>query len=193
MVGAGKHLQVQVRRRNRVVGRGGRALAQQCVCVATSLGGFVWREAEGGRCRWRVDRWVASQRMDARVFLRWASWFPKHSCAHGCHENWYFALAGLVTPFVLHYTPGWMPDIQSCLSRLGCRFYSNNRPQNFTLLCCVVSTAHPPGQGSQTQIAPRAALGPISKPRAALWRWRNNGCTWTLQKTSFTSYLLRKV
>jgi len=27
----------------------------------------------------------------------------------------------------------------------------------------------------------------------ALWRWCNNGCTWTLLETAFTSYFLRKV
>jgi len=30
-------------------------------------------------------------------------------------------------------------------------------------------------------------------PRAALWRWRNNGCTWSLLETAFKSYFLRKV
>ena len=30
-------------------------------------------------------------------------------------------------------------------------------------------------------------------PRAALWRWRKNGGTWTLLETGFTSYFLRKI
>jgi len=30
-------------------------------------------------------------------------------------------------------------------------------------------------------------------PRVALWRWRNNGGTWTFLETVFTSYILRKV
>jgi len=29
--------------------------------------------------------------------------------------------------------------------------------------------------------------------RVALWRWRNNGGTWNLLETAFTSYFLRKV
>ena len=43
-------------------------------------------------------------------------------------------------------------------------------------------------QGSQTQIDPRG-----SNPRGALWRCCNSGGTWTLLKTAFTSYVLRKV
>jgi len=32
-----------------------------------------------------------------------------------------------------------------------------------------------------------------SNRRAALWRWRNNSGTWTLQETAFTLYFLRNV
>jgi len=48
-------------------------------------------------------------------------------------------------------------------------------------------------QGSQTQIVPRVKWGLKSNPRAALWRWRNNGSVWTLLETAFTSYFLRKL
>ena len=78
---------------------------------------------------------------------------------------------------------------QTCLWRIQCRT-SKYSFDKFSL-----------EQGSQTQVAPRAKWGLIQSPEgrimnilgpAALWRWRNNGGTWTLLEAAFRSYFLRK-
>jgi len=49
---------------------------------------------------------------------------------------------------------------------------------------------------SATQFAPGAKWGLINitrKPHLTLWRWCNNGGTWTLLEAVFTSYFLQKV
>jgi len=42
------------------------------------------------------------------------------------------------------------------------------------------------GSGASNSTCFEDKLGPMNKPRAALWRWHNNGSIWTLLGTPFT-------
>jgi len=48
-------------------------------------------------------------------------------------------------------------------------------------------------QGLKLKLLPGLNEDLWSNPRAALWRWNNNGGSWTLLETIVTSYFLQKV
>ena len=57
----------------------------------------------------------------------------------------------------------------------------------------VLSAGFPVTQGLKLKLLREAIVDNQSNLRAALWRWRNNGGTWSLPETAFASYFLRKL